>query len=140
MIRIGLSLYLALVMLAGPWFCCCTTLRLLNALVPTPEEESAPPCSCCQNHQETSHDQQKDVPEEPTCSCHDEHFNWALISASRSLLPMMMEPTDKPGENPYLFSVPIGSLPLVSSARQDPPILPFVTTDDLLHHLHILRC
>jgi hypothetical protein len=43
MARTALALNLLLVNLAGPWLCCCTSLRLASLLSPTP----APPSSVC---------------------------------------------------------------------------------------------
>src|SRR4051812_22236748 len=78
--RKALALYLVLVMLAGPWLCCCTTSRLSTLLTPEPTQpdSNAPTsCSCC--HEDGSAQPEKDelpgppAQDPPSCPCHHQH-------------------------------------------------------------------
>lgn len=153
MVRIGLSVYLMLATLAGPSLCCCTSTRLVASLLHA-REAGQPKPSCCQHHrpggagdQHTDRKkspQDHEQPEHPTCPCQENRFEpVALLSPdpasakqvqSRSLCSSL---TDVIGMLPVTALLSVESTPPIPRERL---ALSFVTTHDLLHALHMLRC
>lgn len=148
MSRITVAAYLMVVTAAGPWACCCTATRLSALLrhATTSRSHSAPPSrACCGHHGHpggTSKDRQ--APERPRCPCREQSFG------SAEALRPTAEAADQL-QHRHLSSVPFG-IPELLTAGPRPPhsegaldrpglsALPFLTTDDLLRALHILRC
>lgn len=154
--RLVLALYLVIVTAAGPWACCCTFTRL-TAKVASANVVSLPSSnthSCCKKHQAPGRSEGGPggkAPAQPTnpfggdCPCkqsgecvsaalaitHDESRDGAMRALtgefdaiSGGLLASHLAPT------------PHAVWPL-SWGRHDGSLL---STDDLLHVLHILRC
>ena len=91
MIRGAVTLYLALVTLAGPWFCCCTSAQVgswLTALVRS--DGQTPVRACCHGHHHDGHEHpapagdEPSAPEPPTCPCQEDGSREpaALVSAA----------------------------------------------------------
>jgi hypothetical protein len=147
MLRVGLSLYLALAVVAAPLGCCCQTARLVAALLgPGQEHAAGKPACCCQDgarHDQRPCDERKDG-NSPTCPCGEQGCSFAALMASGS------EGTDL-----FKLSHAVPSftdLTLLHGAesshqlRQAPGLAResvashFLTPDELLRTLHILRC
>src|SRR5690348_2355440 len=114
MVRVGMSLYLMLVMAAGPWFCCCSFTRLAYWLLtpPPPTTKTSPAAdahACCRPHPVPDKSPKKpDRPHRPTCPCQER-------SSTLSALSVLESEINRDGERPTLD--PSGShLDLVSSA------------------------
>jgi hypothetical protein len=153
MVRIGLSVYLMLATLAGPSLCCCTTTRLVASLTHA-REAGQPKPSCFQHHHQDGagdyHTSRKKSPQnqerpgQPACPCQETRFEpVALLSPDAE--------SAKQVPSRFLccsLSDVFGTLPVTAllSVASTPPIprerlaLPFVTSHDLLHALHLLRC
>lgn len=155
MFRIAVATYLMAVTLAGPWLCCCTTTRLA-ALLPAPppgeRPSSSPPRGCC-GHHPTSGDQGRapgKAPERskhpggPGCPCQHDLSRTALPFAPESdsvkYLAQRHPSLDVPAFLPLLKADPGLLCGGCSLTPPDGPALPFLTTEDLLDVLHILRC
>ena len=157
MARIGLSIYLMFATLAGPWLCCCAPQRLRApfALRPT-KEQGQPPAhsqgSCC-CHQQPARCPEPEVPadrprdpdkRDHPCPCGESRPQAvALVSAghgssdlfsSRHALQASADglPVFLPAA--WLSRGPVDQVP------REAVILPFLTSQDILCALHILRC
>lgn len=152
MLRIGLTVYLMLIMLAGQAFCCCATVKLLTgpsnattagAASPTKEQHS-----CCQkknltaepNHQKSN---PRERPLSSPCPCQEE-------SASSPLWSTINDATQSTEVREF-FAAYLVDQPLLAysisllelAARRMPETaqaLAFCTTLDLLQLLSVLRC
>jgi hypothetical protein len=154
MLRAAVSIYLMLATLAGPWLCCCTTYQLIDWLAPPPaaEEDAPPACSCCccePNPKKTdpinNPEGTPDTPSTPSeCPCQQQRSE---------LVPVLTVEAASLKRSPSaeLFLVvhqPVGLFSLdycLSGTARVPEhpggrLLPFLTTDALLHDLHQLRC
>ena len=149
MVRAGMSLYLMLVMAAGPWFCCCSFTRLACWLLTPPPPTKASPAadahSCCRPHPVPDKSPKKpDRPHRPTCPCQER-------SSTPSTLSVLESEINRDGERSKLD--PSGShLDLVSLAMI--AIFPagviqvpcetasshFLTAREMLRAHHVLRC
>jgi hypothetical protein len=149
MVRVGMSLYLMLVMVAGPWFCCCSFTRLAGwLLTPAPPTKTSPAAdahACCRPHPVPDKSPKKpERPHRPTCPCQER-------SSPPSSLSLLESELTKHSERPKLD--PSGShLDLASSTMM--AISPagiihvpcetaaphFLTARDMLRAHHVLRC
>ncbi len=151
MLRIAVATYLMLVTVAGPWLCCCSPARL-SALFSKPSTETSsaparPPC--CSHHADPCPENDPgSTPAQPQptrapCPCQDRPDGSALVSPplSEETRQILADDSEAPGD---LFSLPAFHHELVLGFRlpvaRAPDALPFLTTDDILHALHILRC
>jgi hypothetical protein len=153
MARIGLSLYLMLAAAAGPLFCCCTSERLLAALFAPPTQQASH-AGCCADHQASKGSQKhrtseqrpgdQDQPGHPSCPCQEDG------SQQVTLAPLDSEAA-KQLQSRYSFQgfvelMPLGPMASYLSAEGDPQTseegvcLPFLSAQDILRALHILRC
>jgi hypothetical protein len=157
MLRIGLAVYLMIVHVAGPWFCCCTV-RRLGRWLPTivHAEQERTPVSCCP-HCKTQHDQKRTAAEhlerkappsqEPPpchCPCRKHGVNGSRFLPAHSLafeLLRSFTQWEKGREHLLLAGIPLlsGVGPCLAPDREN-PLLPFLPTKGILHVLHILRC
>jgi hypothetical protein len=154
MFRVGVSLYLMLTTLAGPWLCCCTSIRLLSAATPASRAEGGDlPCvvhSCCHNRTDTArHKNSERQPPKKTpspdksCPCRQGHLNVASLPSQTSQLAQNLLDALS---SVSLFGAP--SAQVAAGPLQGPDLCtlstgwdhPFLTTQDLLRTLHILRC
>jgi hypothetical protein len=151
MFRTTLSIYLALVTLAGPWLCCCTAARATASLLHSERDPVAPRQNdrpaCCQHHtvrhqSATGQQSQPDKSAPRRCPCgHDS--NRAVIAldteSARQLQPV-----------PAIAS-PINVLPLSIAGCMDADDNSLsiahrlhagdgLSTTERLHVLQLLRC
>jgi hypothetical protein len=154
MIRVGVSIYLMLTTLAGPWLCCCTTTRLLAPTTPAPLAERHLPTSpahksCCCRHQTTAPDSESGTSAPPApsspgrpCPCQQRQSNLASLPTSGAQLAQDLLSAHASQPLPVTAAaLPSAGLPgadlcTLGTAHD----LPFLTAQDVLHTLHILRC
>lgn len=151
MLRIGLSTYLSVVTLAGPWFCCCTTTRLLARLAPSAPTDAQPRAQCCCHAHsastvapcQTRPGAPAQAPPRHNCPCGQNARDTLALPSARS-----------PGSEIETLSrllalVPsVGGLVMDTWNSLDPADLsgpldigsPFLTASDLLRAHHLLRC
>jgi hypothetical protein len=145
MLRVAVSIYLMLSMLASQCFCCCTGTRLLLRLTHSKgANESARPSCCCEqsglDRQEavkTSQHTSQNPPKSLPCHCRDRKAIASQTVVSNSTARDLQ---------------PIGCLTFLAiavhrddadtvgaSLSSDAPVS-FLTARDLLRAFHILRC
>jgi hypothetical protein len=149
MIRVGMSLYLMLVLSAGPSFCCCSFTRLARwLLTPLRTEQASPsangPACCCPPRAPDKSPEKPDHLDRPTCLCREDGSGPSALSALQSDITRAVE------RNHLDPSVP--PVDFVSSAVvATPPAgiiqIPgadvashFLTARDMLRAHHVLRC
>jgi len=146
-IRIGLSVYLMLVTLAGPWLCCCQLPRLSARFVALMRIDKAKLAgsnhSCCQHRVPVKDSQPPARPDAPSCPCQGNRQEApALVllesDGARQLdRDLNAQAVDLLGCDSLSGTVmPSFTLMLTSSTRSSPVL----TGRDILSSLHILRC
>ncbi len=147
MIRIGLSVYLMLATLAGPWLCCCQLPRLSARFVALLRIDKAKPVgsnhSCCQHRVPVKDSQLPAQPNDPSCPC----------QGTRQEAPaIVLLESDGAGQlDRDLNAQAVNLLDCDSLSGIDAPSLalmltpstlssPVLTGRDILSSLHILRC
>ena len=159
MVRLALSTYLMFVMLAGPWLCCCSVTHLVARQTAAHgqadgQRQKAKAASSCCRHQapakaaKTTPDRQNGDAhghpgERPTCPCqeHPTPLASATPSGTVSGQELHRAAPDDVLSLPALTQADASLASLVLAAeRQGGGVSPFLTADDLLHRLHILRC
>lgn len=140
MIRIGLTLWFALLTLVSPAVCCCSLGRIISGQAAATTTKAAPaPKSCC------SHKADKNAPQSPSapkpCPCKDKADKCAAT-------PTAAPTSDESRSQVYsqwfqTFNAIRAESPLLVDT--DEPIagtiaLPFDDIDDLLRAMHFLRC
>ncbi len=152
MVRIGLSLYLMLAAAAGPWFCCCTTERLA-ALFASPAKRTSQ-AGCCGDHQANKGPQKHRTPEQrpgdqdrpgrPSCPCQEDGSRQVTLAAPDSEAAKQLQ--SRYSLQGLVELMPLALTAPCLSAEGDPPTsgegvrLPFLSSQDILRALHILRC
>jgi hypothetical protein len=142
MLRIALATYLMVATVAAPCLCCCQAARLRTLLAPAAPATS--PC-CCEHGEKPRQERCPEVPHpgRPNCPCQDcpARTGIALPPTSETARQSAAQPFEGPADIPPARAIdtalPIG---LSSCTSEDRPVLPFLTADDILHILHILRC
>lgn len=158
MIRVALTHFLMLSVLAGQCFCCCTSVRPLANLAPTPQRVPLQPtpqcqCCCCQTNQVSENQSERvgeksptksNVPKMPPCPCREKK------SQSVAAVPLEREKSQDWQARHLLQHLGDSvSVPLVSSDLSqagsfhdwaNDHILPFLTAQDMLRAHHLLRC
>jgi hypothetical protein len=155
MVRVGVCIYLMLTTLAGPGLCCCTVMRSAREVAPALRAERRPPASpshrgcCCHRDTATPNEPLPDrgVPKPGSpgrpCPCRQGQSNPVPLPtpssqlAPESLAAHASQPL--PGPAPALPAAGLLSgegLCTLGTAHD----LPFLTAQDVLHTLHILRC
>jgi hypothetical protein len=148
MLRVVVA-YLMIVMAAGPWLCCCTATRLTARLLsPAGQSARLPVVPCCQSSKadegqpaSTSQSSCPQAPATPDCPCKQGSSNEVAA------LPIGGDEfggtSDRLAAGAWLLA-PCQHAHLVpevaSPAGADGISLPFLSTHDLLHILHIMRC
>ena len=92
--RAVLTLYLALVTLAGPWLCCCTAAQLARELAGDKQPTRPVPaasCCCCPEQSEAVPEPDVGAPPRPTpknhCPCHDRRELATVGAAALAVTP-----------------------------------------------------
>ncbi len=144
MLRIGLSVYLMLATLTGPWLCCCQLPRMSARFVAHLRNKQAKPTedhpSCCQHRVPVKDSQPTNPPKAPSCPCQGNRPALVLLESdpARQLQRDSSAQTLDLLDYDFLSGAVILSVGLMqTSSSQSPPVL---TGRDILSSLHILRC
>ncbi len=152
-LRVSLVLYLSLVTLAGPWYCCCTLASMIqSARSAKPEEdtpeEPASPCCCCPKPAEAPRGQAEKTPDQPEtppvplCPCHERQRNtYALTTLPSGLSAEPRTAAALDALDPAAFSCIVD--PFLRPALPhgwERLVLPALSGRDILCACHILRC
>ena len=142
--RIGLSVYLMLSTLAGPWLCCCQPPRLSARFVALLRNEEAKSAgnhhSCCQHHVPVKDSQPTNPPKAPSCPCQDNRP--ALVTPVSDGTKQLHRDSNAQAvdllDHDSLSGVVMPSFGLMRTSS--PLSSPVLTGRDILSSLHILRC
>ena len=149
MVRLGLVTYLVLATLAGPWLCCCTATHLGGRLNALPgRAETSPAASRCCGHHAGGHQHQehrKKAPQErhsPDCPCRQDSSQAVALAESESVKQLQARQFCDDLERTLILPGAEACLDLgkVAQRPEDGQVLPFLTAQDVLFGLHILRC
>ncbi len=149
--RIGLSVYLMLATLAGPWLCCCTASRFL-AFVPSVGRVKHPAGHhCCGHHRQGTgsgaarQEHRKPSPSAPSpCPCQE-----SQCQPSTFTVPDHPEGAGRDRLTPVPGSFGTGASVIASTSLTAPAFrlmpreciaFPFLGGQDILRALHIQRC
>lgn len=148
MLRVALTIYLGISLLAGPALCCCTLTRTAAAVTQAVakntngvQERSCPCCKQTSDAESPSQGSQHEAPGRESCPCQSSHPQLAQIDAPAGFALQ--------GNAEVWFDAMVGhlepSLWLITStsARADfshPFDDPFHSAQDLLRVMHQLRC
>ena len=146
MIRLGLSLYLMLVMSAGPSFCCCSLTRLARWLLTPPQQKPLSPTadahSCCRPQR--APDSKREKPARPSCPCREDGSKPAALSALESDVARNVErsPLDPSVPTLDFASLVVFATPPAGSIRGpcQSAACHFSIAQDMLRAHHVLRC
>ena len=151
MVRIGISIYLMLATLAGPWLCCCTPTRLLASLAHSGKAGQSQPC--CRHHPSAAGEQHtgpKKSPRNqkqsghPACPWQENRsepvgFFSPDSESAKQLQPRYFPCSLKDGSG-VLPTIAMLYVEGTTKLPQEPGALPFLTAQDILRSLHIMRC
>jgi hypothetical protein len=152
MVRIGLTLYLALVTAAGPALCCCSLGRLYASLpAPTQAIPARPTCCCGQCEAPTADPVEEDepAPDSPVPSAPHQPCPCKERGKDLSALSTPDRHAVESGESlSGLYPLEAGKLVPVSSAESrdlrnvpaETIAFPYFGPRGILRALHILRC
>jgi hypothetical protein len=147
MFRVAVATYLMLVQFAGPLLCCCSTPRAAPSAAQAPAAQPSPSGhSCCGSHATKADRQHAPAGPQPCerrdCPCQQGSDRLAVLPAQaaeavkqlqqRDVAPVLLAPS--------ALSVDGCPLPGALQASEAPRAFPFLTADDILRALHILRC
>jgi hypothetical protein len=148
MLRRVLTAYLALLTVAAPCLCCCTTGRLLaaagNPLAGRPAQPDPPataaPC-CCHDVDTPDEPQPAPQPKQPIpeqrCPCRDHSDKQAQVTVAPAITAELALLRTVFDAAPIALLELNPSVVLLNSLQ---PPEPFPSTDDLLQVHHRLRC
>ncbi len=151
MLRIGLTLYLMFVMLAGPALCCCVAERLVADFASPAKQDELPSCAC--RHQSTGDGQhrspeqrpdKKDHSDRSSCPCQQHgprQTPLASLDSGSAKQLQARQAFEGPVELPAILPTTLCVLSHGSRlASKEGEPFPFWTAQDILRALHILRC
>src|SRR5205807_4990848 len=148
MLRIVVSSVLALEALLGPGMCCCLALRAASSVAPpaAQQADTAPPKrSCCQAKAQPKKQTQptRTTPSSPTspCPCRDD------AAGNKTPAPSILEKSTASLKwtTAIFAGAPVAVAPPLPVVQEPETIAtarsaPFLSADELLNLLHILRC
>ena len=149
MVRIGMSLYLMLVMSAGPWFCCCSCSRLARWLLTSPRPEQTSPAAdahaCCRPQRPPDKSPEKpELPDRPACPCQESGSGPSALSALELEITRDVERNNLDPSVPhqdFVSSVVVAILPAgIIQGPYESAASHFLTARDRLRAHHVLRC
>ena len=140
--KFAVTIYLALVMAAGPWVCCCTATQL------TPKEPAVPAShskSCCCSAEESREGSVPDQPLAPTrpCSCQDERQPVVLASAdvqAATQLSRLLISIDQIAFDLCISPASDTAMDVRCPEPAQGGVFPFCDARDILCILQTLRC
>ncbi len=146
MFRIGLSVYLMLATLAGPWLFCCQLPRLgarFVALLRYDKAKSASIPSCCQHRMPVKDSQPRNHPDAPSCPCQGSRPEQPALLLVESGETRQLDRDSNPQAvdllgcaYPSEIVIPSVGLMLTPSSLSSGVL----SGRDILSALHILRC
>ena len=145
MFRVAVATVLMLLQLAGPLACCCVSGHLTATLSRSSDtlgshKAKATP-SCCGHRAPAEQNQPAPADhrpnERPSCPCCEHSSKVAIVPADTEAPQLQLNPLSSALPADTADRLP--ALPDYRSAAEH-VLLPFVTADDLLRSLHILRC
>jgi hypothetical protein len=142
--RIGLSVYLMLATVAGPWLCCCQLPSFSARLVALLRNEAAPPAgtqhSCCHRGVPVKDSRPTSPPKAPSCPCQGNPSALVLLESGGARQVQRDSNVQAIDLFDYDFLTGI-VMPSVGMIRTcSPQSSPVLTGRDILSSLHILRC
>lgn len=150
MIRIVAVALLMLVQLAGPSVCCCAFGRLPTPApgVPSSVTSSVTPSGheCCGHHSPKSADEHgpktPKSPDDSPCPCQQGSGKAGAVLTSDSDATKVLRHFSEDQFTVLSYLVPVAGISLARPAQLMPNAVGsrFLTTDDILHACHILRC
>ncbi len=144
MFRIGLSVYLMLATLAGPWLCCCQLPRLSARFVASLQKEKAKPagshCCRCQEHVPVKDSEPSNPPKAPTCPCQSNRPALVLLESDEAK-QLHRDSNAQAVDLLHFDSLSEVVVPSVGLMLTSSPLSPLaLTVREILSTLHILRC
>ena len=152
MVRIALSLYLMLSAAAGPWLCCCTTQHLV-ALFTQPKTQADCGGCCGHRHHAPGHPdhrtsepspRKQEQPGGPSCPCKQDGSQLPALNSLDAEVAKQFHPrSSSAGSLELTPDIPVALCPSPEGAPRmhgKGHVLPFLTAQDILCALHILRC
>jgi hypothetical protein len=148
MMRVVVCGYLMIMQLAGPLACCCAATRVatpVSASATADDSEPAPVHCCCQDCQPVKDapnepSDKPPSPEQPRCPCQQAPLRAAIALSSDSGKQLQRELSSEPVAILSFLPADPHLNPGMACTAPTGCVLPFLTTADLLHVLHILRC
>lgn len=146
MARVGLTLCLITVTLAGPWLCCCASVRWITSLS-TPATSIVAPRKCCggpdrgpdsKQSNKPNREQRSPTPLAP-CSCERGQSPIILENVDIGRIDFWAELTDTIngfGDFSIITTTIVGAAPLF----QTPAHFPHLTAQGILRALSVMRC
>jgi hypothetical protein len=148
MARFGLMLYLTLATAAGPWFCCCTGVKLLALFAEMGRmvgaEQKKLSCCCGDHKGNCSHPPSESAPPSQPCTCPatnpqpattEDSDDASFVQPSR-----FHSPSESAGNSaPLPLDIDLAEGALLRACKE-PLASPFADGRDILCALHILRC
>ena len=144
MFRIGLSVYLMLATLVGPWLCCCQPPRLSARFVALLRSDKSMAAgsnhSCCQHRLPVKDSQPTNPPKAPSCPCQGNRPALVLLE-SDGTRQLHRDSNAQAVDQLDYDSLPGVVMPSFGLILASPPLSsPVLTGRDILSSLHILRC
>ena len=151
MVRNLLSICLILTTLTGQCLCCCTAARLLEPKsAPDQARRPIPACCCCDLGQPASGSravvvkerrEKSPSPAQPRCPCREQKSQTTMADSSGTqgawhMASMLQSALDAASIATAASPTAEGRSPVSAGRRH----LPFLTAQDILRALHILRC
>ncbi len=156
MFRVVVATYLMFAGLAGPWLCCCANMRLAGHSSQTAAgcmaEVTPAGHGCCHHHQPTGQNRQPagnkpeapQTPDQPGCPCQESpSVTTAANTPDFEVVKQFRQRLPSHGLTDLLASLAADHSPFagrIPGVSCDQAALPFLTSDDILRTLHILRC
>lgn len=145
MIRVGLTLWFAVLTLAGPEICCCSLGRFVASRVSASEPKYSPVRkSCCGHAAKTETPKSPVKKQSPApCPCKEKGDQCAAIPTAD---PASDESRSQVSADYKITLIPVNAgltISVVSPqewAVARPIALPFLTAEDFLRAMHFLRC
>jgi hypothetical protein len=150
MVRNSLSICLILTTLTGQCLCCCTAARLLEPKsAPDQARRPIPPCCCCGLGEPASgsravmakvHRERSPSPAQPRCPCREQKSQTTISDFSGTQgawhTASKLQSVDAASIATAASPTADGRSPVSAERRH----FPFLTAQDILRALHILRC
>lgn len=135
MIRVGLLLYLMLVIAAGPAVCCCLAVQVGDIVA----KEASGPEGCCPKHVPTNKETPSKCPN-PPCLCKENCYdpNVGRLADSAEILKNLRHQESIEGIAAFAVAASVD----VRADAAVPPNLAFTFLEsiDILRAIHGLRC